>query len=109
MILAIFRACISHGEILRIDADRRAVDRARADDHAVAMQHLLVHVEITRLVFDEQVVLREGVLIEQRQHAFARRELAHGLLLFDGGVAAALLDEGATFAQLGNALDETHG
>ena len=73
------------------------------------MQHLLVHVEIARLVFDEQIVLGEGVLIEQRQDAFARRELAHGLLLLDGGVAAALLDEGASLAQFGNALDETHG
>jgi len=48
-----------HRKILRIHADRRPIDRSGADDHSVAMEHLLVHVEITRLVLDEQVVFHE--------------------------------------------------
>ena len=78
-----------HGEVLRIDADRAAVDRAGAGDDAVGGKLLVVHAEILAVVLDEQVVLMERAFIEQRGDPLACGHLAAGLLLADGLVAAA--------------------
>ena len=66
MILQIFsgvglgQRAAEHGEVLREDEHRPAVDAPGAGDHAVAGDLLLVHAEVVALVHDELVELEEG-------------------------------------------------
>ena len=69
-----------HREILGEDVDVAAVDRAPAGDHAVAGDALLLHAEVVAAVLDEHVELLERAFVEQDVDAFARGELALGVL-----------------------------
>ena len=81
------------GEILRINAHRRAVDGACPRDNAIARQLFPVHAEVAFLVFDKHVILMKRPRIQQGQDTFAGRQLAHGNLFLDGFVAAAFLHD----------------
>ena len=78
-----------HGEVLREDIDQAAVDRARAGDHAVARDLLLVHPEVGRIMLDEHVIFFEAAGIEQDAQALAGGQPALGVLRRDALLAAA--------------------
>ena len=78
-----------HGEVLGEDIDQPAVDRARAGDHAVAGDLLLLHAEVDAVVLDVHVIFFEAALIEQHLEPLARGELALGVLRVDPLLAAA--------------------
>ena len=63
--------------------------RAPAGDHAVAGDLLFGHAEIDRTVFDEHVELLKRLLVQEQGNAFARGELAAGMLSSDALIAAA--------------------
>src|SRR5690606_3002414 len=54
-----------HGEVLRVDGDLAAVDRARPGDDRVAVRPRLRHPEGGRAVADELVELDEGAVVEE--------------------------------------------
>ena len=78
-------------EVLGVDRDGPAVDRAVPDDDAVARDALGVEPEVHRPVPDERVDLGERALVEQRLDALAGGLLAARVLLVGcgllGGVA----------------------
>src|SRR5690606_1968687 len=78
-----------HREVLRVDAHRSAVDGAVPGHHAITQRTLLRHAELRRSVRDEAPHFHEAVRVEQRVDAFARGELALGVLLVDARLAAA--------------------
>ena len=79
-----------HGEVLREHEHRASVDGAPAGDDAVARYFLaLIHAEIGAAMGDEHVELFEGAVIQQQVDAFARGQLAAGMLRFDALEAAA--------------------
>ena len=77
-----------HGEVLGEHADRPAVDRAVAGDHAVAEDLLLGHAEVGAAVGDELVELDEAAVVDQRGDPLARGQLAGLVLLVDARLAA---------------------
>jgi len=89
-----------HREVLAEHEHEPSVDRAVAGDHAVARHARLAHAEVVTAVLDEHVPLLERVGIEQQLEAFARRELALGMLRFDPAPASAQAGRGALFVEL---------
>ncbi len=75
-----------HGEVLREHEHRAAVDRAEARDDAVTRQPLFRHAEVGRLMRDEAIELDEAAHVEQKLQAFARGQLALGVLLVDASL-----------------------
>ena len=104
--LQIFSACASRqraaedGEVLGEDVDQPAVDPARAGDHAVAGDDLLIEAEVGGAVGDEAVELDEAALVEQQVEPLAGGELALLVLLRHAGGSPALLGEGLAVVQL---------
>jgi hypothetical protein len=78
-----------HCEILGEDEHHPAVDTAPAGDHAIARDALVGHAELGDPVLDEHVELLERALVEQEVDAFARGELALGVLAGDAPHPAA--------------------
>ena len=69
-----------HGEVLREQEDRAAVDGAVAGDHAVAQDLVVAEAEVGRAVGDQLVELDEAVGVAEQRHPLARGQLA-GLVL----------------------------
>ncbi|GAA3048096.1 hypothetical protein GCM10020000_30370 [Streptomyces olivoverticillatus] len=69
------------GEVLRIHADRTAVDRAVAGDHAVPVRAVGLDAEVRRAVPGELVEFDERALVQQQLDPLAGRQLALGVLL----------------------------
>ena len=69
-----------HREILREHVGRAAVDQAIAGDEAVAVDDLFLHAEVVAVMADQLVGFLEGAFVEQQIDAFARGELAFGVL-----------------------------
>ena len=84
-----------HGEILGEDEDGAAIDRAPAGDDAVAGNLGLLHAEIGAAMLDEHVEFLERSMVEQQFDAFARGQLALGVLRLDARLAAAEPGPGA--------------
>jgi hypothetical protein len=78
-----------HGEVLREHERLATVDLPVAGHHAVARILLLLHVEVVAAMGDEPIELDERPLIEQCIDAFARGELAGGVLFSDAILTAA--------------------
>ena len=76
------------GEVLAVDRDLAAVDRADAGDDGVAVRALGLHAERVGAVPDELVELDERAVVEQLVDALAGGLLALGVLLLDRGLAA---------------------
>ena len=88
-------------EILREDEDLAPVDRAPAGDDTVAGDLLgLVHPEIDAAMLHEHVEFLEAAVVQQQFKAFARGQLALGVLRLDPLVAAALAGLFAADVQL---------
>jgi hypothetical protein len=68
------------GEVLGEDVDQAAIDGAPAGDDAVARDFGFLHAEFVAAMFDEHVELFEAAFVEQKLNAFARGELALGVL-----------------------------
>ena len=90
-----------HRKILREQADRPAVDRAVAGDHAIAKRPALLHAEGAGAVNRKGIQLDKRARIEQRVNPLTRSQLAARALalgcLWVGGAgllaaAAQLLD-----------------
>ena len=62
-----------HGEVLAEHAHQPAVDRARAGDHAVAGDDLVLHPEIDAIMLDEHVELLEAALRRAARRAVRAR------------------------------------
>ena len=75
-------------EVLGVDRDLAAVDRAGSGHHRVAVGAVVLHAEGVGAVSHELVELDEGALVEQQLDALARRLLALGMLLLDRRLAA---------------------
>jgi hypothetical protein len=88
------------GEILREDIDHAAIDRAPACHHAIACGALCLHAEIGAAVGDEHVEFFEGAFIQQQVDAFARGQLALGVLRVDAALASAHAGRVATCFKL---------
>ena len=78
-----------HGEILTEHEDDPAVDGAVAGDHPVAGNGGVGHAEVGAAVLDEHVPFLEAAVVEKQLDAFARAELAFGMLRVDALLAAA--------------------
>ena len=92
------------GEVLAVDEDQPAVDRAVADDHTVAGDLLVRHAEVVAAVLDEHVPFLEARRVEQELEAFARRQLALGVLRVDALLAATQPRGGTLVFELANDL-----
>ena len=77
-------------EILTIDIDHAAIDRAPARHHAVACGAVRLHAEIGAAVRHEHVKLFERPFIQQQFDPLARGQLAFGMLRLDAARSAAL-------------------
>ena len=90
-------------EVLRVDGDGAAVDRADAGDHGVAVGARAVHAERGRAVAHVLVELDERARVDKQLDPLARGELALGVLLVarDGlGIDDRLLVAGAEVGDL---------
>ncbi len=67
-------------EVLREHVGGTAVDQAVAGDEAVAVDDLFLHAEVVAMVTNQLVGFLEGAFVEQQIDAFARGELAFGVL-----------------------------
>src|SRR5208282_4531820 len=77
-----------------------AVDRAPAGDDAVAGNLVfLVHAEIDAAMLHEHVEFLERIMVEQQFDAFARRQLAAGVLGVDALLTAAEPGAFTTFVE----------
>ena len=76
-------------EVLAVDEHQPAVDRAVAGHHAVARNLLVRHAEVVAAMLDEHVPFFEALRIKQEIEAFARRQLALGVLGVDALLSAA--------------------
>src|SRR5450631_2956158 len=92
------------GEVLAEDKDQPAVDRAVAGDDAVAGNLLVRHAEVVTAVLDEHVPFLEARRIEQEFEAFARRQLALGVLRINALLATTQPRGGALFFEFANDL-----
>ena len=89
-----------HREILGVDEDRAAIDRAPARDDAIAGDLvLLVHAEIRAAMLHEHVEFLEGAMIEQQIDPLARRQLAALVLSVDARLPTAEAGDRAAFFQ----------
>ena len=79
-----------HGEILAEHKNQAPVDHPVTGHHTVAGDCVLGHAEIGAAVLDEHVPFFEGTFIEQNLQAFARGELALGVLRVNAPLPAAL-------------------
>ena len=70
------------GEVLSEDIDEAAMHQAIAGDEAIAIDDLLIHVEVAAAVADEFVEFFEGGLVEEEFDAFAGGEFAVFMLAF---------------------------
>ena len=80
-----------HGEILRKDIDKAAVDGARTGDDAVTRDHVIGHAEIDAVMLDIHVCFFERTFIEKDLKPLARGQLALGVLGIDALLPAAHL------------------
>ncbi len=86
-------------EILREDVSRAAMNQAPAGDEAVAVDHLILHAEIARVMAHQLVGFLERALVEQQIDALARGEFAFGVLLGAALLAPAGFSRGMAAAQ----------
>ncbi len=84
-----------HREVLAVDRDRAAVDRAVPADHAVAGHPLGAQAEVGRAVLGQRVELGEAALVEQRVDALAGGLLAARVLLGRRGLLGSRQPGGA--------------
>src|SRR5690606_25474353 len=63
-----------HGEILREDVDKAAIDLPVARHHAIAEEHLLVQPEVVAAVGHELAYLVESAFVQQKVDTFAGGE-----------------------------------
>ncbi len=91
-----------HGEVLRIDIDQAAVDRAAAGDHAVARDGLFGHAEIDTVVLDIHVDFFERAFIQQHGQPLTRGQLALGVLRINALLPSASPGGGAATFHFGD-------
>ncbi len=91
-------------EVLSENIDQTAVDAAVSAHDSIAGILLRLHSEIAAAMLDELVDFFEGVLVEQKGDALARRHLAIGLLAIQPFAAAAKFGSTIQLAQMFNAI-----
>src|SRR5439155_15716697 len=96
------------GEVLGEDEHRAPVDPARAGDHPVAGNSLVLHAEVVTLMDDEAIDLGERALVAQELDALAGGLLPGLVLAADALIASGQLGFGLTAVQLVETLLEGH-
>ncbi len=94
-------AASEHRRVLAEDAHVATVDGAVAGDHTVAEWAVVLQAEVGAAVAGQRVELDERALVEKRQNALARRQLALGVGLLDGGLADRMQGLVAPLAEVG--------
>ena len=80
-----------HGEILREDIDRAAVDGAITCDDPIAQELLAFEPELVAAMGDEHAYLLKAAFVQQEMQAFAGGHLALGVLRVDAFLTTAQL------------------
>jgi len=94
------QAAAHDGEVLGIDIDQPAVNRAPTSHHAVGQPALVAHADPAGLIGHEGIYLAEGTRVEQQFDPLAGGEFAFGVLCLDALLTASHQALRTQFAQL---------